>query len=78
MYRIWTYENDYYIASAGTFPLCMNTREVSEELIALRAKVKKLERIETIAESVNEWLKTSANLKGTAHQRELEAALKGE
>ncbi len=40
------------------------------------ARVAKLQRIETIAEEVNEWLKNNG-LMGTAHQRELEAALKG-
>lgn len=40
------------------------------------ARNAKLERVETIAEEVNEWLKNNG-LMGTAHQRELEAALKG-
>lgn len=44
------------------------------ELDALKLKY---EQLEVIAADVNEWLKTSANLKGSAHQRELEAALAG-
>ena len=46
------------------------------ELSALRARVEALEHLEAVAQDVNEWLKTSAGLKGSAHQRELEAALK--
>ena len=37
-------------------------------------EVKRLRRIETIAKDVNTWLKQS-ELRGTAHQRELEKAL---
>ncbi len=46
------------------------------ELSALRARVEALEHLEAVAQDVNEWLKTSAGLKGSAHQRELEGALK--
>ena len=51
------------------------------ELAALRSERDalklKYEQLEAIAADVNEWLKTSANLKGSAHQRELESALAG-
>lgn len=53
----------------GNHPQC-------EELSALRARVEALEHLEAVAQDVNEWLKTSAGLKGSAHQQELEAALK--
>lgn len=52
--------------------------KAAAEITALRGRLEKLEHLEAVAEDVNEWLKTSANLKGTAHQRSLEAALKGE
>jgi len=51
--------------------------EKDAELLALRERVAKLERIETIAAEVNEWLKNNG-LMGTAHQHELEAALKSQ
>ncbi len=53
-----------------------DNERLKEDNAALRARVEALEHLEAIAEDVNEWLKTSANLKGSAHQRELEAALK--
>ena len=53
-------------------------REMAEKAEAERDALKvKYERLEAIAEDVNDWLYGTGR-KGTAHQRELEAALKGD
>ena len=46
----------------------------AENINLVNKNIVRLRRIETIAKDVNTWLKQS-ELRGTAHQRELEKAL---
>lgn len=51
--------------------------EAESELTAMQARIEALEHLEAIAQDVNTWL-ISNGMAGTAHQLQLEAALKGE
>ncbi len=62
--------------AAGQYDINL-ANEAELEVAATQARIKKLEHLEAIAQDVNTWL-ISKGMAGTAHQLQLEAALKGE